>query len=131
MSETVLFDIDSTDDFDGNVERFVKKKNFRKLPKQLEELKQEITNGIFNGTLIRKMEQPIKHEIYKLRMKNEDTNDGKSNGYRIVYAVMADEKLVLLVTVYYKKEQTDVSDNFVDGLIEGYLLAQNDIEEED
>jgi len=131
MSDTVLFEIDSTDNFDGNVERFVKKKRFRKLPKQLEELKQEIANGIFNGTLLRKLEQPIRNEIYKLRVRNEDTNEGKSNGYRIVYAVMAENSLVLLITIYYKKETQSVPDNFIDGLIEGYLLAQSDVEEEE
>jgi hypothetical protein len=44
---------------------------------------------------------------------------------------MLDDELVLLVTIYYKKETESVSENFIDGLIEGYLLAQNDVAEED
>jgi mRNA-degrading endonuclease RelE of RelBE toxin-antitoxin system len=126
MSDIVLFEVDTTDDFDKKMERFVRKKKFKKLPKQIAELGVDLERGKFDGTHIRSVEQPIKHDVYKLRLPNEDTQEGKSNGYRVIYAVMAEEKLVLLVAIYYKKEQPDVSDNFVDGLIEGYLLAQTD-----
>ncbi|MCL2845753.1 MAG: hypothetical protein FWE23_09965 [Chitinivibrionia bacterium] len=125
-NDIVLFEVDSTDEFDKKTERFVRKKKFRKLPKQLAELNDDLEQGKFEGTRLRSLEHPLKHDVYKLRLPNEDTNEGKSNGYRVIYAVMMEKKLVLLVAIYYKKEQEDVSDNFVDGLIEGYLFAQDD-----
>jgi len=80
--------------------------------------------------MTKRIDLPTKHEIYKLRLPNKDTREGKSGGFRVYYTVMFDNKLVLLITIYYKKEKESVSDNFIDGLIEGYLLAQSDVEEE-
>jgi mRNA-degrading endonuclease RelE of RelBE toxin-antitoxin system len=125
-----VFEIEYSDDFEANVNRLVKKKKFRKLPDQIGELICDLKKGDFQGTLIRHLDLPVKHDVYKLRLLNKDTNEGKLNGYRVYYSVMLDDKLVLLVTIYYKKETESVSENFIDGLIEGYLLAQSDAENE-
>jgi len=132
MNETVdVFEVVQTDDFKAEIKRFVKKKKFINLPNQIKELVGNLKAGDFPGVVIRRVDSPVKHQIYKLRLPNKDTHDGKSNGYRIYYSVMLDDELVLLVTIYYKKETESVSENFIDGLIEGYLLAQNDVAEED
>jgi len=121
MDIPVLFEIDTTQNFDKEVERFVRKKKFRKLPKQIAELGEELSQGKFSGTLVKRVEKPIKYDEYKLRLPNEDANEGKSNGYRVIYAVMQKNKLVLLITVYYKKEIETVSQEYIDGLIEMYF----------
>jgi len=131
MDIPVLYEIDATKDFDKEVERFVRKKKFRKLPAQIAELSLELSQGKFDGTPIKEASNPIEYVEYKLRMPNEDTKSGKSNGYRVIYAVMQEEKLVLLVMIYYKKEKETLPQEYIDGLIFGYLLAQSDAEEED
>jgi len=109
-------------EFGKQTERFVRKKNFKNLPKQLLELKEPLSTGNFPGTLIREADDPEPYEVYKLRLPNIDSNAGKSNGYRIIYIVVTERKIVVFLTIYYKKEQETVSDTYIDGLIDGFFL---------
>ena len=127
IDEIEYFEVDETKDFQKKVDRFVKKKNFRKLPNQVNNLIDDLEQGKFDGTLLRTVKEPVEHDIYKLRMPNEDTKEGKSNGYRVIYAVTAEQKLVLLVDVYYKKEENDVTESYVSGLIDCYFLTRNNV----
>ena len=131
MSKLALFEIDTTKDFDKEVERFIRKKKFRKLPKQIEELSKELSQGKFDGDLIKEATSPIKYVEYKLRLPNEDTKSGKSNGYRVIYAVILEDKLVLLVAIYYKKEKDTLPQEYIDGLIVGHLLAKSDFDDDE
>ena len=40
----------------------------------------------------------------------------------VIYMVRTENKIVILITMYYKKEEAVVSDEYVDGLIEGYFI---------
>jgi mRNA-degrading endonuclease RelE of RelBE toxin-antitoxin system len=46
--------------------------------------------------------------VYKVRLKNSDTQRGKSGGYRIIYYLKTDADIVLL-TIYSKSEQSDIT----------------------
>ncbi len=46
--------------------------------------------------------------IFKVRVANSDTRRGKSGGYRIIYYLVSTEA-VILVTIYSKSEQSDIS----------------------
>jgi len=59
--------------------------------------------------------------LYKVRIKNSDSNKGKSGGYRVVYYVKHKHSTVLL-TIYSKSDQTDVSINVLSKLVEKYKL---------
>ena len=121
--KTIEYYVAEWDDFKKNVRRLTKKKRFKSLPSQIKELTEEhLTQGNFPGTLYKKVTEPISYDIYKLRMANPDTNVGKSNGYRIFYVVVTESKVVVLLTIYYKKEDEIVSDTYVDGLIAGVFL---------
>ena len=126
MSDPDIFEIEETEEFHENLTRLVKKKNFRKLPKQIRELAEELAAGNFDGTLIKRVEEPLIYEEYKLRLPNEDTKSGKSNGYRVIYAVMSENKVVLLITIYYKKEIETVSQEYIDGLVEMYFANKTE-----
>jgi len=121
--DTVFYEIETLEDLDKNVERFVKKKSFKSLPNQLEELQLKLINGEFPGDRIRHRDEPEPVDVYKLRLPNPDTNAGKSNGYRIIYIVVTERRIVVLLTIYYKKEQESVTDTYVNGLIDGYLMG--------
>ena len=111
------------DEFQRNVRRLTKKKRFFSLPGQVNELKEEqLEQGIFPGTLVKRADEPIQYELYKLRIANPDTNVGKSGGYRVYYIVVTESKVVVLLTIYYKKEDEAVADAYIEGLVAGVLL---------
>jgi len=60
--------------------------------------------------------------VYKTRLPNKDTNDGKSNGYRVVYLARHDKRTVAFLLVYYKKEQETIAESYVKALIDGYFI---------
>ena len=125
------YEVERIDDFTKNVRRLAKKKRFVSLPKQALELEEQLSKGETPGTLISRREEPVAHDIYKLRLPNPDTNVGKSDGYRVYYFVVTEHRIVVLVTIYYKKEDEAVTDTFVNGLIAGYFLNALPYDEDD
>ena len=109
-------------EFEKNVRRLTKKKKFASLPSQVDELELGLEEGDFPGTLYRHSKDPEPHDIYKLRMANPDSNVGKSGGYRIYYIVVTQRKIVVMLTIYYKKEDEAVTDAYIDGLVDGVFL---------
>ena len=120
--EIDTYQIDVEEDFKKEIRRFVRKKKFTTLPEQIEELIDKLAQGEFEGDKITHNEFPTPHDIYKLRLPNPDTNVGKSNGYRVIYMVVTEKKIVVLLTMYYKKEDAAISDTYINGLIDGYFL---------
>ena len=120
--EREAFKIKYEQDFLNEVERLAVKKKFKKLPDQISRLVDEFEQGKFSGDKITHDDFPLSHDVYKLHLPNPDTGAGKSNGYRVVYMVIAETKIVLLLIIYYKKEQPTVSDTYIKGLIDGYFL---------
>jgi mRNA-degrading endonuclease RelE of RelBE toxin-antitoxin system len=112
-------------EFDKAVGRFVNKKKFQQLPEQLDELGEQLARGEFPGTFLGKYEEPFPHERYKLRLPNSDTKAGKSGGYRVLYIVVTENKIVVLIAIYYKKEQETLSDTYIDGLIDGMFFESS------
>ena len=120
------------DEFQKQAQRLTKKKRFKHLPGQIKELREEqLINGDFQGDLIRHSDNPTPYDVYKLRLPNPDTNVGKSNGYRIIYVVVTEHRIVVLLAIYYKKEQESLSDLYIDGLIDGYFFDSVPFDDED
>jgi mRNA-degrading endonuclease RelE of RelBE toxin-antitoxin system len=57
------------------------------------------------------------HVVYKVRLPNTDARRGKSGGYRVVYYLQTAER-VLLVTIYSKSDQGDISSEALRQVIE-------------
>ena len=132
MSEMLeVYEVQQHNEFKKEMKRFIKKKKFNKLPNQIKELIAELSQGKFDGTKIKEETSPIKYVEYKLRLPNEDTKSGKSNGYRVIYAIMQDDKLVLLITIYYKKEMESIPQDYIDGLVGMYFANKQEPEIED
>ena len=121
MKPIECYEIDTTDDFDKAVERFVTKKNFKKLPHLIEDVKGYLAKGDFHGNLLFDIEKPRPIKVYKLRLPNPDANVGKSGGFRLIYAIETALKFIVLTVVYYKKEQAAVSEAYITGLINGFF----------
>jgi len=116
------YSVDTTDDFDKSAVRFVKKKKFRKLPNQIENLIDDFENGNFSGDLLTRHDNPA-YEVYKKRLPNEDTQTGTSDGYRVIYMVVQEKRVVGLLAIYYKKETDTLSDTYIQGLVDGFLIT--------
>jgi len=50
--------------------------------------------------------------VYKVRLRNSDARRGTRGGYRVIYYLQTREFLILL-TIYSKSEQGDVSTEFI------------------
>ena len=120
--QIVAYEIRESADFSARFERLTKKKRFFTLPDQIEEATTAFMKGEFEGDLIRHSDFPVPHDVYKLRLPNPDANTGKSGGYRVLYMVATKKRLVFFMTIYYKKEEADLPDRYIEGLIDGCLL---------
>ncbi|GHU48469.1 hypothetical protein FACS1894120_6900 [Clostridia bacterium] len=123
------FEIDYFAEFDKQLKRLVTKKKFYKLPDIVDELVDEMKTGVFHGDVYFHSDVPVSYDVYKLRLPNPDANEGKSGGFRVIYSVMADNKLVVMLAVYHKKDQENVTRNYLQGLIDGYFFGNFDEEE--
>ena len=123
MKKHELYEVETRQDFDKEFARFVKRKKFKTLPKQIEELIEKCERGEFEGDKLIRNNFPVPHDVYKLRLPNPDTNVGKSNGYRVIYMAVTEKKIVVLLTIYYKKEQPTISDSYINALIDGYFIS--------
>ena len=63
--------------------------------------------------------QGIGYPVYKLRLRNSDTPKGKSGGYRIIYYLRTSD-VIILITIYAKTQQVDISADEIKLLIEEY-----------
>ncbi len=56
-------------------------------------------------------------------MANTDTKMGKSNGYRMIYYAIKDDKTVYLLSIYYKKDDKRIlEDEDIIKLVKEYCL---------
>ncbi len=108
------------------------RKKYRSLNSDLEglieELKENPTKGI-----------QISEDVYKIRLAIKSKGKGKSGGARVityVYVQIIEEETdtdVFLLTIYDKSAQSDVSDTFVDSLVDEVkaLIEETQIEDDD
>jgi mRNA-degrading endonuclease RelE of RelBE toxin-antitoxin system len=57
------------------------------------------------------------YEAYKVRLKNSSAKKGKSGGFRVIYYVYIADTVVLL-TIYSKSEQDNISSEAIQSLID-------------
>lgn len=61
----------------------------------------------------------IGYAVFKLRVRNSDTQKGKSGGYRLIYYVKTAMAIILL-TIYTKSEQVDIAADDLRSIIAEY-----------
>lgn len=67
-----------------------------------------------------RIEQVNNLYIFKVRLKNSDNNKGQGGGYRVVYYIRNPDEVnyhVILLTIYSKTEQADISPNEIASII--------------
>jgi len=64
----------------------------------------ELQRGALPGDRV----QGLRLAIYKVRAANRDAKRGKSGGYRVIYYLPVGD-LIVLLTIYSKSDQKDIS----------------------
>ncbi len=90
-------------------------KKYSNIGSDLQVLTRELEQGATPGDQI----QGLKYAVYKVRLRNRDASKGKSGGYRVIYYLKTEEKL-LLVYIYSKTERVDISADEIRRMIEEY-----------
>jgi mRNA-degrading endonuclease RelE of RelBE toxin-antitoxin system len=102
-----------TSEFKRNIRQLVRK--YRRMQQDIQPLLNILGARQTPGDRI----PGIAEEVYKVRVRNSDSQRGKSGGYRIIYEVTAEDTVVLL-TVYAKTEQDDISVQEIAAIITAY-----------
>jgi mRNA-degrading endonuclease RelE of RelBE toxin-antitoxin system len=87
------------------------KRNLRGLAKKYPHIRsdvQPIIEQIQRGEFVGDKVQRTGYTIFKVRIRNSDVSRGKSGGYRVIYYLKT-ATAVILVTIYSKTEQSDIS----------------------
>lgn len=87
------------------------KRNLRALAKKYRHIRsdiQPVITALQNGDFIGDQVPRVGYTIYKVRVKNSDLRKGKRAGYRFIYYLQTSTQ-VILITLYSKTEQADVS----------------------
>ena len=102
----------------ANFQREAKKlkKKYHSLKKELKELVDSLEKDPEQGTLIRQ-------NVYKIRLSIESKGKGKSGGARIITYLHIeetedDEQAVYLISIYDKSDYENISDNFIQQMID-------------
>ena len=109
MTYTVI----PTDKFLSDIKYYIQKKNFLHIDDDIEEIVEALEKGKLIGDAISNVSvaKGNTNKIYKVRAKNSDTNQGKSNGYRVIYYAVTDDAEIYLLTVYNKKDNNRIPTN--------------------
>ena len=92
------------------------KKDVKKLIKKYPKIKDDLLN------LTNKLEENpfvgihLGKSFYKIRMKNSSISKGKSGGFRVIYFLIVDEK-ILILKIYSKNEIENLSNEYIFSLL--------------
>ena len=113
MSESARKEIKLTHQFSKKVKRLLKR--YPRIKLDLQPIFEKLSSGEILGNRI----QGINARVYKLRVKNSDTQKGKSGGYRLLYWLQTEDSIVLL-DIYSKLDQEDVESGVIQNIIQDF-----------
>ncbi len=106
--------VNSSDYFDKAFKYLLRK--YPAVRTELGVLTEQLQNDARPGNQL----QGVGYEAYKVRLKNPSAGKGKSGGFRVIYYVRVAEQVILL-TIYTKTEQDDISADEVRAMIDAIL----------
>lgn len=95
------------------------RKKYPRVTQQIQALVLELEHGETPGDQI----QGTGYTAYKTRLSNPDAGRGKSGGYRVIYYIRTTDKIIMLL-IYAKSDQVDISHDEIKQLIEDYLNSR-------
>jgi len=106
--------VEFTPEFKRNLRVLAKK--YRSIRSDVQPVIEQIQKGCFVGDQI---PETGGHTVFKVRVRNKDIRKGKSAGYRLIYYVKT-EKKVILITIYSKTEQSDITPEQIRRILKNY-----------
>jgi mRNA-degrading endonuclease RelE of RelBE toxin-antitoxin system len=95
------------------------KKRYRRIQADIKPVFEDLEAGLVLGDQFPGFDSVI----MKVRVKNSDAQRGKSGGYRLIYWILSTEIIVML-DIYSKTDQENVTVNEVRQIIKNFKLAQ-------
>ena len=106
-----------TPEFKRNVRQLAKK--YRYIRSDIQPVIEQLESGQTPGDQIRRTH----YTVFKVRIKNTDIKKGKRSGYRMIYYFKPRESVVL-ITIYSKTEQGDISSDSIRRIIADFEKMQ-------
>jgi mRNA-degrading endonuclease RelE of RelBE toxin-antitoxin system len=106
-------DIEYTPEFKRNLRRLARK--YRHIRTDVEPIIIQLHKGEMIGDQI----PGVGLTLFKVRVHNSDIRKGKRSGYRLIYYLKTSDKIIL-VTLYSKLDQSDVSAEQIRRIIAEY-----------
>jgi len=103
------------------------KRNLRALARKYRHIRsdvQPVIEQLEAGEIIGDKVPRIKYAIFKVRVRNSDIRKGKRSGYRLIYHLRSG-KNVILVTLYSKLDQSDISAKQINRIIAEFERQDN------
>lgn len=111
MNDSPIVEIRLTPEFQRKLKNLAKK--YRQVPNDIQPVIEQLQLRELLGDRI----PGIGFEVMKVRIRNSDTQKGKSGGYRLIYWVASTELLVLL-DIYSKSDREDIEVNEIRQIIQ-------------
>lgn len=105
------YNVIPTEKFEEDVKYYIKKKKYLHIKDDIKIITDQLEKGNLIGDEIPNIQVSVDNHTYKVRTVNTDSNEGKSNGYRIIYYVIKDDLDIYLVTIYSKKDDKRIPTN--------------------
>jgi mRNA-degrading endonuclease RelE of RelBE toxin-antitoxin system len=102
MSINPPIQVTVSDRFESEIRKLGKR--YRRIRLDIQPVIDQLASGELPGDQIPSMD----YILFKVRVKNSDIQKGKSGGYRLIYYLKT-EAQILLVTLYSKSDQADIS----------------------
>jgi len=112
-------EIEYTSEFRRNLRQLARR--YRNIKKDIAPIIKELAEGKTPGDQIPR----VGYTVYKVRVKNSDSQKGKSGGYRVIYYIQT-ETHITLVTLYSKLDQSDVSSEKIRQIVENNEKPDNE-----
>lgn len=110
MTEQPLIKVVASLIFKKNIKTLGKK--YRSIRNDIEPIIKKLQSGESPGDRI----PEIGYRVFKLRIRNSDSQKGKSGSYRLIYYCQTATRVILL-TIYSKSEQVNITANDIKKII--------------
>lgn len=105
----MCYSVIPTEKFEKDLDFYYRRRKYRKIEKDISPILEQLEEGVLVGDEISDLK--LENSTYKVRAANTDMKVGKSNGYRIIYYVIKDDKEIYLITLYSKKDDSRIPSN--------------------
>lgn len=123
MAEQLSIQVEASPVFSRNLRDLAKK--YRNIRNDIKPVVEQLEQGDLPGDQI----PGVGYAVFKLRVRNSDTQKGKSGGYRLIYYVKTSTGIILL-TIYAKSEQVDIAAKDIQNIVAEYEQKAIDDEED-